>query len=102
MVHIADAQTERARLAAVFAQRRTDALAEIFDETAEKFGVDRSAFDGCLARDGFGRRGQHHFASIESARALPDLSANDFAKRGFESGSRYLAQISDRGDAALR
>jgi len=57
MIDIADAQADGARLLAVFAQGCADALAEIFDQAAEKFRVDGAAFDGRFARNRF-RRGR--------------------------------------------
>src|SRR5437016_4946510 len=101
MIDVADAQTDGARLLAVFAQGRADALAEILDQAAEKFRVDGAAFDGGFAGNGFWRGGQQHFAAIEAAGALPDLLADNFAESGLQRRLGHLAQFPDGGDAAL-
>src|SRR5215470_8750082 len=101
MVDVTESQFERARLLAVFAQGRADALAEILDQAAEKFRVDGAAFDGGFAGNGFWRGGQEHFAAVAAAGALPDLLTDGFAEGRFERGLRHAAQLADRGDAAL-
>src|SRR5438552_8684636 len=101
MIDIADAQADGARLLAVFAQRRADALAEILDQAAEKFRVDGAAFDGGFAGNGFWRGGKEHFSAIEAAGALPDLQADGFAESRLQSDFRHLAKLADRGAATL-
>src|SRR5258707_9933594 len=101
MIDIADTQADGARLLAVFAEGRTDALAEIFDQAAEKFPVNGAAFDGGFAGNGFRRGGQQHFAAVEAPGALPDLLPDGFAESGLQRGLWYLAQLADGGDAAL-
>src|SRR5215472_9931748 len=101
MVDVTEAQFESARLLAVFAQGRADALAEIFDQAAEKLRVNGAALDGGFARDGFGRGGEQHFAAVEATGALPDLLADGFAEGRLQSGFRHAAQLADGGDAAL-
>src|SRR5437763_6133164 len=49
MVDVTEAQAKGARLLAVFAQGRADALAEILDQAAEKFRVNGAALDGGFA-----------------------------------------------------
>src|SRR5258707_15035620 len=101
MIDIADTQADGARLLAVFAEGRTNALAEILDQAAEKFRVNGAAFDGGFAGNGFWRGRQQHFAAIEAAGALPDLLADGFAESGLQRGFGHLAQLADRGNAAL-
>src|SRR5258707_2094774 len=101
MIDIADTQADGARLLAVFAEGRTDALAEIFDQAAEKFRVNGAAFDGGFAGNGFRRRGEKHFAAIEAASALPNLLADDVAESGLQRGLGHLSQLADGSNAAL-
>src|SRR6266852_9156567 len=101
MIDITDAQADGARLLAVFAEGRTDALAEILDQAAEKFRVNSAAFDGGFAGNGFRRGGQQHFAAVEAASALPDLLADDFAKSGLQRWLGHLAKLPDGGDATF-
>src|SRR5207237_10689036 len=53
IVDVTEAQAQGARLLAVFAQGRADALAEILDQPAKTLRVDGAAFDGGFAGDGF-------------------------------------------------
>src|SRR5258707_9497418 len=101
MIDIADTQADGARLLAVFAEGRTDALAEILDQAVEQFRVNSAAFDGGFAGNGFRRRGQQHFAAIEAASAFPNLLANGFAESSLKSGFWHLAQFPDGGNATL-
>src|SRR5207253_6402099 len=101
MIDVADAQTDGARLLAVFGRRRADALAEMLDQAAEKFRVDGATFDGGFARNGFRRGGQQHFAAIEAAGALPDLLADSFTESRLQSDFRHLAKLADGGNTSL-
>ena len=88
MVHIPDAQPNRSCLPPVFAQRRADSLAQIFDKPARN-SVSIVPPSIVVSRDtDFGVEGSIT-SRPSSPRARSQIVLNHFAKRRFQSGSRH-------------
>ncbi len=100
-IGVAQAERQRARLAAGSAQCGSDAFGEVLDETREEFEIDGPALHGRFARNGFGlERGQDR-ARVQAAGAFVELPADGLAERGHKRRQRHVAQLADGLDAAL-